>query len=456
MARGWRRWPLGIASALALVGLTGCATSAPEALPSSHIPPREAAYVLDPLAGYPLAADPELERRARDGYAALVAGGDLAAIEGAARALVDAYPGFHPARVLLAEIAYLRDDADGFPAAAADARAWLSPVVDELPGYLAAQMLWGRIAERLDELPEAWRAFERVAAASSIARERAAELTPRVLEILTRRAADLVARGRLEEAERQLAELEPWADEPEVLEVRRALAVAAADVETEREILRRLALERPDDEAITERLADLDLRAGDVRAALQRLEELAARRPDDAELAEKVARAKFLRRLDLLPPFVQAMAAQGVLTRAELATMLYWLIPSVRYATVTDPPIANDILEHDRREEIVRVLNLDLMRIDETLHRFSPDDHATRVEALAALLGLLRVSRSDFACLTEAEAQVLATASMSWICRKAAACRMIVEEADCLPRARLSGPDVLEFFRRTLDLLGSR
>lgn len=437
--------------------LAGCATTAPETFRSSHVPATEAAYVLDPLAGYPLTADPELERRVRDGYAALAAGGDLAAAEAAARALLEAYPGFHPAQVLVAEIVYVRGHAEGFPEAAAAAGARLSPVVDELPDYLAAQMLWGRIAERLDKLPEARRAFERVAGASSVARERAAELAPRVIEILTRRAAGLVDRGHLEEAGRQLAELETWAgDAPAVLEVRRALAVATGDVEGEREVLRRLALERPDDDALAERLADLDVLAGDVRAGLQRLEDLAARRPGDAELADKVARAKFLRRLDLLPPFVQELAAQGVLTRAELATMLYWLVPSVRYAAVTNPPIANDILEHQRREEILRVMNLELMQVDETLHRFSPEQAATRIEALEALLGLLRLSRADFACLSEAEARALATASSSWICRKAAQCRLIAEEADCLPRAALSGPEVLDLFRRTLDLLGSR
>lgn len=454
-ARGWKRRPAGLVPAGLLVLLAGCATSAPEA-PRSHVPEREAAYLLDPLTGYPLTADPALERQIHDGYQTLWSGGDLAAVAASTHALMESHPGFHPAPVLMAEIAYVRGRAEGFSAAAAEARELLSPVVDELPDYLAAQMLWGRLAERLDDLPQAWRAYDHLAGASSVARQRAAELAPRVIDILTRRIGELVDRGHLEEAERQLAELTSWAgDVPAVLESRRSLAVAEGDVEAEREVLRRLVIERPDDDEIAERLADLDLVAGDVRAGLRRLEDLAVRRPDDEELADKVSRAKFLRRLQLLPSFVQEMAAEGVLTRAELATLLYWLVPAVRYADVTEPPIATDILDHPRREEVLRVMNLGLIPVDETLHRFSPEEPATRSDALGALLGLLRISHADYACLSESEARALAAASRRWICRKAADCRLIPEEADCLPQASLSGPDALDLFRRCLDLLGS-
>ena len=461
--RGWTGWRGGCAPAsparplvaLAAALLAGCATSVPP-VPRSHIPEREAAYLLDPLTGYPLSAAPELERQVHEGYETLWSGGDLAAVAAATRALLEAHPGLHPAAVLMAEVAYVRGHAVGLPAAAAEARELLSPVVEELPDYLAAQMLWGRLAERLDELVQAWRAYDRVAGASTVARRRAAELAPRAIEILALRVGDLVGRGHLDEAERQLAEIESWAaDESVVLEARRSLAVAQGDVETEREVLGRLVAARPDDEEIAERLADLDVIAGDVRLGLRRLEDLAARRPDDEELADKVARAKFLRRLELLPSFVKEMAAEAVLTRAELATLFYWLVPSVRYADVTNPPIATDILEHPRREEILRVMNLGLIPVDETLHLYSPEDAATRVAALGALLRLLRISHADFACLSEAEARTLAAAPMRWTCRKAADCRLIPEEADCLPLASLSGPDALDLFRRALDLLGS-
>jgi len=206
---------------------------------------------------------------------------------------------------------------------------------------------------------------------------------------------------------------------------------------------------------ILERLGDLELEIGDVRAGLEQFEMLAERYPDAPELAEKVARAKFLWRLELLPPYVQELAKKARLNRAEFATLLYWLVPEVRYAQVSNPPIATDILDHPRREEILRVMNLGLMSIDQTLHRFAPAAPMTRVLALMALIRLLKLSDLEFSCLAEVEATALA-GSWTLTCRKAAQCRMIPEEADCLPAAEISGPEALDLFRRCLDLLGSR
>ena len=163
-----------------------------------------------------------------------------------------------------------------------------------------------------------------------------------------------------------------------------------------------------------------------------------------------------MRRLELLPPFVRQLANAGELDRADFATLLYWLVPGVRYAEVSDPPIATDILDHPRREEIVRVMNLGLVRVDETLHRFSPGDRMTRQGALGALLGLLSLSDREFSCLKPAEAAAIAeSGSRELICGKAAQCRLIPETGDCLPRAAISGPEALDLFRRALDLLES-
>jgi tetratricopeptide (TPR) repeat protein len=437
------------------VVLAACATSVPEAPPVSLVPDREARFVLDPLAGYPLAAPAELEDRARRAHAVLkgAAEGGPEAAAADMTALLAADPGFHPARVVLAQIAFSRGDATR-------ALDLLSPVAGELPEYLACQVLLGRAAEEAGDLPLAHAAYRRAAAGSSAARERAVELEPRVVEILLDEIRGLIGRGRLEEAEAELSALEEWwaADSVAVLETRRDLAFAEGDVERETEILERLA-ERlaaagVEDDSVTERLADLHLASGDVRAAIDALEILAARDPADRARSDQLERAKFLWRLQLQPHHVQEIAATSVLTRADLATLLYWLVPSVRYAEVTDPPIATDILDHPRRAEILPVIFLDLVPVDEALHRFFPESPATRSLTLASLLGLLGLSAAEFSCLAPAEADVLAD-SPGLTCRKAAHCGLIPETADCLPEARISGPDALDLFRRTLDLLGS-
>lgn len=398
--------------------------------------------------GYPLAAPAELEERARRAHAALKGAGDLEAAVAEMEAVSAEDPGFHPAPVVLAQIAFLQGEL-------AQAFDLLSPVADELPEYLACQVLQGRVAEELEDLPLAFHAYRRASGGSSAAREKAAELEPRVIGITLDRIVDLIDRGRLEEADEELAALEEWAgDRIPVIEARRTLAFAEGDVEREIETLERLVAEGVDEVELPERLADLYLISGDIRTAIETLEDLAARDPDDEESSDKLEHAKFLWRLQLQPPHVQEVASKSVLSRADLATLLYWLVPSVRYAEVADPPIATDILDHPRREEILPVIFLELVPVDETLHRFSPERAATRSLALASLLGLLGLSPSEFSCLDPAEAKALA-GSQSLVCRKAAHCRLIPEPADCLPEARISGPDALDLFRRTLDLLGS-
>ena len=433
--------------------LVGCATTVPEA-PPSHVPERETPYFLDPLASYPLAASPELEHRVRRAYAVLAGGGDLPAARAAMIELLEVDPGFHPARLVLAQIAVLDEQPDS-------AFEELSPVADELPDYLACQLLLGRLAEQRDDPETAFRAYRRSVGASSLARERAAALEPRVTEILLLRIGDLVDRGRFEEAASELDDLEAFSsDEVRVLETRRNLAFAEGDVEREAEVLRRLAEIGVDDPSVEERLADLSLFAGDIRSAIDTFENLIAKVNDaaqapDARLLDKLERAKFLWRLQLQPAHVQEIASKSVLTRAELATLLYWLVPSVRYAEVTDPPIATDILDHPRRLEILPVMFLGLVPVDETLHRFFPDREATRSQTLASLLGLLGLAPAEFSCLTRTEARGL-SGSQSLTCTKAAQCRLIPERADCLPGARISGPDALDLFRRTLDSLGTQ
>ncbi|MCP4654746.1 MAG: hypothetical protein GY856_04920 [bacterium] len=441
------RWlaALGVIPALAL--LAACASSVPQ-VTESHIAAGEEPYLTEPLRGYPLTADVEFERRVTEGYGLLKAGGSLLEIAAGGRQLLEVDPGFHPARVLLAQVEFVRRNE---PATVE----LLLPVAAELPEYLACQLLLGRAAENTEDLPLAFRSYRQVAELSAAAWERAAELQSEALEVVFARLEHELGRGRIEDAEPHLTWLLRWApDERRTLEAERLLAVATGDPEAELAAVRRLAAAEASDE-ILERLGDLELEIGDVRAGLEQFELLAERYPDDPELAEKIARAKFLWRLELLPPQVQEVAKKPRLSRADFATLLYWLVPEVRYAQVSNPPIATDILDHPRREEILRAMNLGLMSIDRTLHRFAPAAPATRVLALTALLGLLKLSDLEFSCLADVETTELA-GSWALACRKAAQCRMIPEPADCLPAAEISGPEALDLFRRCLDLLGSR
>ncbi len=438
----WRRW----ICALPLVLLGACASPAPEA-PVVRPATREDPFVIQPLSGYPLTATDELTTGLASAYDDLRLGVDLLTVEAAARQLLEDDAGFLPARVLLAQVQYLgqRDS---------EAIDELSPIVDELPSYTAAQLLLGGAAERAGNLPIALEAYTHLAEqGDSLAAKRGDGVRPRALEIVFNELGYELGRGHVEIAEKHLSWLEHWGEESwELVEGSRLVAVATGDLKRELAAVRLLGQQSGELEFL-QREGQLELEVGDVRVGLDKLEALYREFPEDAVTRDLLDEAKFLWRLQLLPADVQETGRKAELDRADVATLLYWLVPEVRYSQVTNPPIAADILDHPNRDAILRVLNLGLMEIDETRHRFEPDATATGVDVLSALISLLNLSRRSFACLPDSN---VLDVDRSWrtICHLAMGCGLVEEGASCGPTG-VAGRETLELFRRTLNLLGS-
>ena len=72
--------------------------------------------------------------------------------------------------------------------------------------------------------------------------------------------------------------------------------------------------------------------------------------------------------------------------RGDYAALLYWVVPGVRQTQGGSARIASDVIEHRWQQEIIRVVNRGLMRVDATMHRFDPDRAITRAEALRSAL----------------------------------------------------------------------
>ncbi|HUP43299.1 MAG TPA: hypothetical protein VM599_08825 [Thermoanaerobaculia bacterium] len=407
-------------------------------------------FVVDPLAGYPLAAAPEPAARAREGWAALVRTGDAEAARALAAELLDADPGFHPAAVLAAQADFLA----GQDAAALER---LEPLVQELPAYTAAQLLRARTAERLGRIPEAFAAYRSVAELSAAAAERAEALRERAVEIVGNRFRDALEHGRLDAAAGHLGRLERWAPEAEAtLEAARGLAVARGDRRAELAAVARLLARAPERRELLVRRAELELEVGDASAGLQILQRLADQDPGDRALQEQLEQAKFRWRLTLLPAHVREIAGRSELTRGDFATLVHWLIPRVRTARSPAGRIAVDILEHPRREEIARVVNLGLMDVDATLHTFSPERPVRRTTALVALLRAVEALAPPAACLPPSQMDALGRSpSQEAVCSAAARCRLVSDPGDCLSGATLSGPQALELLRRALQLFAA-
>ncbi|HYO16546.1 MAG TPA: hypothetical protein VE685_25390, partial [Thermoanaerobaculia bacterium] len=341
----------------------------------------------------------------------------------------------HPALVLAAQV----DFASGDDQAVIDR---LLPVSDSLPGYTASQLLLGRSAERLGDIPLAYSAFRAVATRNPLALKRTGELHPRALEIVSNRLQEALRQGEVVRAEEQLSRLREWApSETMTLEGIRAVAVARGDLRAELAATQELSSRRPEDPGLLERRAELELSVGDPGKGLQLVQELAARHPGDAQWAERLDSAKFRWRLTQLPRSVQEVAAKLELTKADFALLLYWLVPDVRNSRPTAGRIASDVLDHPYREEIVRVANLGLLEIDPTLHRFFPSAPVRRSVALRTLTRM--VSRFDKKVSCPGET-----------CEAAAQCRLVLPEEECRPSEALSGSDGVELIRRSLKLLG--
>jgi tetratricopeptide (TPR) repeat protein len=401
-----------------------------------RLEPADRPYLTDPLEGYSREADPDRRDRLRNVWRDLLEAGDTEGATRVAAEMLAEDPEFLPAQVLAAQVEF----AGGENRRVVER---LLPVGDALPTYTASQLLFGRAAERLGDVPLAYAAYRAIAARNSLARKRAGELHPRALEIVSNRLGEALRNQQIEEAEKQLDLLRNWApSEILTLEAAQKVAVARGDRPAELAAVKELSSRRPGDRELQERQAKLELEVGDPGAGLKIIQDLAARNPKDPVLAEELEAAKFRWRLSQLPQSVQEVAARTELNKGGLAVLLYWLVPQVRNSRPTAGRIATDVLDSPHREEIVRVVNLGLIEVDPTLHRFSPGAPVRRGAALRVVLRTLARFGAG-SCAVSANT-----------CDAAVACGLLPAAEDCQPSAPLSGSEGVEILRRSLKLLG--
>ena len=442
MGGAWRRWVL---LGLVLGAALGCASGRPRPLPQP-VASDLRQYLLEPLAGFPLEVDTERRTRLNDAHRALLERREVETARRVAQSLLTVDPGFQPAVILGVETDLVAGDA-------AHAVERLQPIALALPGYLACQLLLGRAAEEQGDLVLAYGAC-RAASDTPAAAARADELAPRAREIVGRRFADALRASDLAKAEAALGLLRQWGPaELGTVEAEREWAAIRGDRAAELTAVRALAAYSPDDPKVSARRAQLELEVGDPRVAVELLERLTRRSPGDAALADLYSQAKFHFRLQVLPEPVRESAARARLDRADLATLLFWLVPEVRSSRRGTARIATDVLDDPRRDEIVRVVNLGLMGIDETTHRFEPRRFASRIEALVALARLLAPHAAERPCLAAALGSATVV-GRDLACGVAVSCRLVDGAAACEGSTPLSGTDALELVRRTLELLG--
>jgi hypothetical protein len=403
-------------------------------------------YLLPPSSGFPATADAELLRRVDAAFQAELLDGDLASAVAAADAALAVDRSFAPADVLRAQARLVAGDV---PAA----REAVAPVIARYPGYSAAELVAAHAAELAGDVVAAYASYRRIQNALPLALEKTGELRAPAVAAVAASLNEALARSRLDEARERLATLVEWAPQDQAtLEASMAVAHAGGDTRAELQAVRGLlASVRSDDEALLERRGELELEVGQPSAAIEVFETLARRHPDEPRRAEQVELAKFRWRVSNLPGDVRRIVDAPELTRADLAVLLYWLVPGVRASVVSEAHIATDILDHPRRQEIMRVVNLQLMDVDETLRRFNPGGRVHRAQVLRALERVLQRAQPQPSCVGPIAGNP--SPSREATCSVAAACGFIPEAADCLPEAGMSGAEAADWIRRTGSLL---
>lgn len=428
--------------------LAGCASSAPSRPLASVLASADKPFLVAPTRGYPLALDAGTQDHLNGIYRALIEGGEPALAHQQAEQLLAQNPGLHPASVLAAQADFVAKDYNR-------ASGRMRPIAEEMPDYVAAQLLLGRSSEKTGDIPRSFAAYFAVSDAEPLALKRSDEMRARAIEILANRINDLLDRGRLEEASLGVVQMQEWApEEATTLQLTAEVAAVMEEPEVELEALRLLVGSYSRDRKLVERYAELELEAGDPSLGLRALQALSAEYPNDAALADKLALAKFRWRLELLPEEIRQLAGLPALTRSELASLLFWLFPEVRYGRPAEARIASDILDNPHREEIVRVINLGLMEMDTNLHQFSPERPARRIDVLSSLALLLGKHQPPLACM--GEPPLTGSTSFEYVCRVTARCGLLPSEADCLPASVVSGGTALEMCRRAQEQLGIR
>jgi tetratricopeptide (TPR) repeat protein len=128
----------------------------------------------------------------------------------------------------------------------------------------------------------------------------------------------------------------------------------------------------PDRPEVQEILAEVDIGRGRYQEAIVRLDRL-ARRTRDARYQRRLDEVKSEWSAANMPSHYRAAMESSALTRAELAVLLYWTVPSIRFAqNLGVPPIAVDVQDVSGREEIIRAIAMGLYEVDPVTRRVSP------------------------------------------------------------------------------------
>ncbi|HMM34297.1 MAG TPA: hypothetical protein PKA62_06125, partial [Thermoanaerobaculia bacterium] len=294
-----------------------------------------------------------------------------------------------------------------------EARSFLAEATAAHPTWVAALEAVADLAADEGETGgalEAYRALSRLVPSDARASERARTLRASVAASKRAAAEEALAAGDLDAARRHansLLQLEPESVTALLLLSRTASAGGRhEDAWTWAREARRKA---PAEAAVAAFAGDAAAKAGRWAEAATLYEEASASDPASAPKAEE-ARLEF--KVQNLPQAARAAAQSGRLTRAQLATLLWWTVAEFREALV--PPgteIAVDVVGRPDQGPLVKAIGLGFLDVSPETHRVGTESPVSRGELAAALRRVALLAgrgRPPKGCLSAADAAALA------------------------------------------------
>lgn len=365
-----------------LLGLAAaCSTTAPLAPPAPPVV-SENAFELDPRYGYAGTTPAAIARTFNRAVVALQQG-DLATADENFRTASDTSPAFPPAVLGQAIVAFEEERFD-------DARRLHGEAVVD-GSWTAAAILDAELAIREDRAAEALAAYE----ALSRQPDAPADAARRARLLRQREFDALYARALNEPAAESVATLRAAIDLVDAESARLLLSRRLIELKRYDEAKRALdqiLLRGPGDpDQVQELLADIDYGKGRYQDAIRRLEPLAQKNPQ--RFSERLAEVKRRWSEANMPPRYREAVTSESITRSELATLIYWRVPAVRFAkNLPEPPIAVDLGSASGREEMVRAMALGLFPVDPITRTVSPGRVVTFSNYQRILGRLLRLN----------------------------------------------------------------
>ena len=344
-----------------VAGLLILAACTPAVTPPPAVTPQgEDRYLVDPRLGYAAAPDLQTDRKFETAWRFAIAGNET------------------EARRLLSEIR-MKDPAyapASLASAALDIRAGRfndALAIVRKFDTTAARVYEAEIAFRENETRRAYDLYRAIAAqpgAPPTAAERIAQLENTLYEQLlasAQSAQDAQAIALLREA----LTFKPAAVEPRILLAGKLVGQRNFD-EARRELDPLLSGSEVDRAEVQELLAEIDIGRGRYQEAIVRYDRL-ARRTKEPRYERRLDEIKTEWSMANMPAHYRQALESPAITRADLAVLLYWTVPSIRFArNLGSPPIAVDIEDVAGRDEMIRAIAIGLFDVDPVTRRVGP------------------------------------------------------------------------------------